>query len=83
MYMYVYIRMCGNGVAGFLEPDARGYQALIPAADCSTSLVCDVRSGNQSFKILTEPHTSTREATSQYHHTGSKPRVAKRRRMGG
>jgi len=28
-------------------------------------------------------HTSTREAPSQHHHTGSKPRVAKRRRLGG
>jgi len=30
-----------------------------------------------------EPHTGTREATSQHHHTGSKPCVAKRRRLGG
>jgi len=28
-------------------------------------------------------HTSTREATSQHNHTGSKPSVAKRRRLGG
>jgi len=32
---------------------------------------------NQSIKILKEPHTSTREATSQHHHTGSKSCVAK------
>jgi len=28
-------------------------------------------------------HTSTREATSQHHHTGGKPCVAKQRRLGG
>jgi len=41
-----------------------------------------------NLKILKEPHTSTstiaiREATSQHHHTGGKPCVAKRRRLGG
>jgi len=38
---------------------------------------------NQPIKILKEPHTSTREATSQHHDTGSKPCVAKRRMLGG
>jgi len=37
---------------------------------------------NQSTKT-SERHTSTREATSQRNHTGSKPRDAKRRRLGG
>jgi len=41
-----------------------------------------VQSINQSIKTLNEPHASTREATSQHHHTGSKPCVAKRRRLG-
>jgi len=43
---------------------------------------------DQSTKLLKEPHTSTREATFQHHHAGSKPFVgltcvAKRRRLGG
>jgi len=37
---------------------------------------------NQSIKS-TKRHTSTREATSQRNHTGSKPRDAKRCRLGG
>jgi len=37
---------------------------------------------NQSIKS-SKRHTSTREATSQRNHTGSKPRDAKRRRLGG
>jgi len=38
---------------------------------------------NQSITILKEPHTSTREAIFQHHHMGSRPCVAKRRRLGG
>jgi len=34
-------------------------------------------------KILSKRHMSTREATSQRNHTGSKTRDAKRRRLGG
>jgi len=37
---------------------------------------------NQSIKS-SKRHTSTKEATSQRNHTGSNPRDAKRRRLGG
>jgi len=43
---------------------------------------CGVMSINQSIKS-SKRHTSTREATSQRNHTGSKHRDAKRRRLGG
>jgi len=41
-----------------------------------------VQSINQSIKS-SKRHTSTREAASQRNHTGSKPRDAERRRLGG
>ena len=43
-------------------------------------MVFPLQSINQSDKKPPE-YTSTREATSQHHHTGSKTRVAKRRRL--
>jgi len=42
----------------------------------------DLESINQSIKS-SKRHTSTREATSQLNYTGSKPRDAQRRRLGG
>ena len=38
---------------------------------------------NESQSKSSKRHTSTREATFQHNHTGSKPRDAKRRRLGG
>ena len=38
---------------------------------------------NHSIENLKQPHTSTRESTSQHHHTGGNPCVAKWRRRGG
>jgi len=65
-----------------------GVRFLVLLLASPLHLLCCLRavnphaSVNQSIKS-SKRHTSTREATSQRSHMGSKPRDAKRRRLGG
>jgi len=62
--------------------DCANGSCFVPHGPMDGSPVVTVTDSDQSIKS-SKRHTSTREATSQRIHTGSKPRDAKRRRLGG
>ena len=80
---------CGIGCG---KPVAEAARVSIPRRRSSRSWGCGGRMAaaiylqrNQSINQSksSKSHASTREATSQHDHTGSKPRVAKQRRLEG